>query len=158
MKKKNNNENTTFIQDELNMEQIRQLHNATLNFSNQCTEIKKLYVTVIIAVITLLFNIFKDNYYSISFYKLISILILCISALFYLLDVCSYYYQKKLRNIMSNQEDEIKKRHNIKVASNSTVKSNITLKSLFNNSMLIYYIIFLLALLFLLYLIWRNHV
>jgi hypothetical protein len=91
---KNNNEIKTNIEDNINMEQIRQLHNATLNFSNQCNEIKKLYVTVIIAVITLFFNIFKENYSSINFYRLVSILVLGISILFYLLDVCSYYYQK----------------------------------------------------------------
>jgi len=153
---KNNNQIKTNTEDNLNIEQIRQLHNATLNFSNQCTEIKKLYVTVIIAVITLFFNIFKENYSSINFYKLISILILCISILFYLLDVCSYYYQKKLRNDMINIENKIKKRHKIKVDSNSSDKSNITLKSFFNSSMLIYYIIFLSTLLFLLYLTWRN--
>lgn len=152
----NNNRNTTLIEDQLNMEQIRQLHNATLSFSNQCTEIKKLYITVMLAVITLIFNIFKDNFLSIDFYKLVSILILGISILFYLLDVCSYYYQRKLRNLMSNKENEIKKRHNIMVISNSNDKSNKIKKSFCNSSMLIYYLIFSSALLFLLCLIFLT--
>ena len=59
--KRNLSDEQRVIADELDKIQIDQLHKATLNFSNNSLETKKLCVTVQIAVYTLLAGIYKES-------------------------------------------------------------------------------------------------
>ena len=51
------------ISNELKKIQIAQLHNATLNISNNSLETKKLVVTTITAVCTILIGLYKEHIY-----------------------------------------------------------------------------------------------
>ena len=79
------------IQDKLNWDNINQLHNAVSNFSRQSFDIKKLWITVEISLITLLSSLKVGD---IDFAVLIIELVVFF---FYFLDSMTYYYQNKLR-------------------------------------------------------------
>lgn len=106
------------IMDDFSKSNIEQLHKVVLNFSSQSFEIKKLCVTVEIAALTLIATIFKDNYASSSFTMLIKLIGLLVPLFFYLLDICTYYYQDKLRLVMFNEENVIRQRHGIELLKN----------------------------------------
>lgn len=105
--------NDTFtIEDSLNLKQIDQLHNATLNFSNNSLETKKLCVTAEIASITLLIGLHEKDKIT-NLLLLIGISGLIIALLFYIVDVFFYFYQDKLRTAMIKEENKIRDRHEI---------------------------------------------
>ncbi|WP_170075069.1 hypothetical protein [Paraclostridium dentum] len=112
---KSTDESTVKISDELDKENYRQLHNVVLNFSNNSIEIKKLCITAVIAVPTIFFNFFSNpKNITINLLNNICFILIVIVVLFYLVDVYTYYYQKKLRDSMLNIENNIRKRHKLK--------------------------------------------
>lgn len=125
------------IADELNKIQIDQLHKATLNFSNNSMETKKLCVTAQIAVYTLLAGIYKENSSPIFAIALV-LLGMLVPILFYFVDVFLYFYQDRLRENMSKQIDEIKKRNGLEIQPPSK-KKNRLFRSLFNGSQTLYF-------------------
>lgn len=143
------------IDYELNMEKYRQLHNIVLSFSNNSIEIKKMCITTLIAIPTIFFAFFKDKDISIDMIKYTCYGLLSITILFYFVDVYTYYYQKKLRDLMSDIEYKIKNvsnacTENICLSCKNRKKVIHRLKiSLFNWSNLIYYLLFTLFIIFL---------
>ena len=156
------------IQDELDKINIDQLHRATLNFSKNCLEVKKLCVTAEIAVLTLLAGLYYEVWQSTSIEAdalsaiedelriLISIFSITIPALFYFVDVGFYYYQDKLRDKMNALHCAIKKRHGIIDNTTETeTASHRFFKSLFNGSQVLYLIMILIAII-LVILLWPK--
>lgn len=120
---------------EIYQNKMLQLHNATLQFSKNTLEIKKLFATVVIGFFTITTGLPKN----IAIEKQILILIV-LTVLFWVLDAQSYYYQKKLRKQMEALENKIlgKKEDNIcSVCKYYNIKNYF--KSIFNASMFIYY-------------------
>lgn len=124
------------ISDELDKIQIDQLHKATLNFSNNSLETKKLCVTVQIAVYTLLAGIYKDSPLS-NLVIALELLGILIPILFYAVDVVLYYYQDRLRENMNNKMNDIKERHRI-VVQPSNRNNKRLLHSFINGSQILY--------------------
>ena len=138
------------IEYELNIEKYRQLHNVVLCFSNNSMEIKKLCVSTLVAVPTILFAFFKDKNITIDIIRYTCFGLLAITILFYFVDVYTYYYQKKLRDLMSRIESEMKGFPDSNIQNEcdrcknlKEVKSRLKI-SLINWSNLIYYILFVL--------------
>ena len=132
------------IQDKLNWDNINQLHNAVSNFSRQSFDIKKLWITVEISVITLLSSLKVGD---IDFAVLIIELVVIF---FYFLDSMTYYYQNKLRYKMEAERNAIRKRYGIKYKSPNQEKCSI-FKALFNWSHLLYYVVLAFGILYLLH-------
>ncbi|WP_265882022.1 hypothetical protein, partial [Clostridium perfringens] len=59
--KKNSINTTQEKLDELDMENYRQLHNVVLKFSNNSTEIKKMFIATLTTISTILFTFFKEK-------------------------------------------------------------------------------------------------
>lgn len=129
--------------DDLSKENIRQLHNVVLNFSSQSTEIKKLFITVEIAVLSLIVTLFKDNYSNLYFIYSICITSIITTILFFIIDSTTYFYQDKLRYKMLKEENKIRARNNLEL--NDYPRSNNDLdrlkRSIFNTSHIIYYLL-----------------
>lgn len=128
----NNDEN-----NKLFFAKYEQLHNATLNFSKTCFELKKLCVTIIMGIITISISLNED---------IPELVLMCIIAtitiLFYILDVFTYYYQDSLRSKMFFLEKTFKDTNNLpQEAGNNKHEKRRKLRSLFNWSMLIYLLI-----------------
>ncbi len=134
------------IEDSLNLKQIDQLHNATLNFSNNSLETKKLCVTAEIASITLLIGLHENDKIN-NLFLVLGISSLIIALLFYIIDVCFYYYQDKLRDIMVKEENKIRCRHRLPIQefNRRTVLGNKicdrVIRSLLNGSQIMYWIL-----------------
>lgn len=96
------------IADELNKIKINQLHAATLNFSVQSLEIKKLCVTVFIAFYSLVATLYNKNIKCDIWWigMIIPILFLFVDSIF-------YFFQRKLRFYMLEQENKILVRHGL---------------------------------------------
>ena len=133
------------IADELDRVQIDQLHKATLNFSNNSLETKKLCVTVQIAVYTLLASIYKENALS-NLRISLELLGVLIPVLFYFVDVVLYFYQDRLRENISTKINEIKKRNGLPIQSLSQRKPRL-LRSFFNGSQILYWGLILVSIL-----------
>jgi hypothetical protein len=82
--------------DELDKEQLQQLHAATLKASDSCFELKKLCATVLIPTATLV-TVLNDKSLDLSVF--ISGLLVILT--FWLADSVGYYYQRKLRAAMN---------------------------------------------------------
>lgn len=128
------------ILSELNFVKYNQLHNVTLNISNQCFDIKKNYLTILSLFSTLCVSLITANGINIEVLNNLKILycLLIITLSFYLYDSYLYYYQKKLRIKMNGIE---------KLIGNNCIDETLTehrlvFKSLINPSHL-FYIIFL---------------
>lgn len=121
--------------DKLDYIQIDNLNKATLNFSGHSLETKKLCVTVLTSVITILLGVYKDN--PKDALNLIRILGLTVVVIFYIVDCILYWYQDKLRNGIIAQENNIRKRHNIKELEFRPSKKRVK-RSMFNGSNFIY--------------------
>ena len=142
------------IEDGFSKDHIDQLHKAVLGFSSQSFEIKKMCVTVEIGAFTLIVSAFKDNYSDPKFIALLKIIGLAIPILFYIVDVCTYFYQDKLRGLMYIEENEIKVRHNIQINKNERFEETKfigfkrLLRSIFAVSNIIYWGLILLSIIF----------
>ncbi|WP_130868585.1 hypothetical protein [Intestinimonas massiliensis (ex Afouda et al. 2020)] len=138
------------IEDSLNLKQIDQLHNATLNFSNNSLETKKLCVTAEIASITLLIGLHENDKIT-NLFLLLGISSLIIALLFYIIDVCFYYYQDKLRDTMVTEENKIRYRHRLPAQefNRRTIVGNKIFdrifRSLLNGSQIMYWILMLVS-------------
>lgn len=122
--------------DELDKIQIDQLHKATLNFSNNSLETKKLCVTLQIAAYTLLASIYKEGTLS-NLVLSLELLGILIPILFYSVDVVLYFYQDRLRENMNMKINEIKKRNGLPVKPLNQRKSRL-LRSFINGSQILY--------------------
>lgn len=143
------------IADELSRMQIDQLHNATLNFSNNSLETKKLCVTAEIAVITILTGMYKGGTID-NFISIMRISILLIALLFYIVDIFLYYYQDKLRISMIEEENKIRERNGIDkrtyrentafmIICGKTIIDKRMVRSIFNGSQIMYWVLAILS-------------
>ncbi|WP_312648984.1 hypothetical protein [Aminipila sp.] len=147
MQYNNETNNNSDIADELNKIQIQQLHNATLNFSNNSLETKKLCITVEVAVFTLLTAIYKEES---SYSKLIDAVRffgILVPSLFYIVDVVLYFYQDRLREKMVIEGNEIRKRYKLTEKVINKNKHRVR-KSFFNGSQIMYFGLVIIAVLF----------
>lgn len=151
------------IEDELSKNRIEQLHRATLSFSGNSQETKKLCVSLDVAALTLLagFDVTSvvdggQTNSNIDIGASILPIGVFIPMLFWIVDAFLYYYQTILRRNMQNEENAIRKRHNLTAeCANTTgdlvgnpflrqpdqqehVKLRMVARSLFNGSQAIY--------------------
>jgi hypothetical protein len=89
--------------EQFGWKQIDQLHAATLQFSGNCLEYKKLCVGLITAVPTLLIK-FTNNRLDTSLF----VAALLIGIFFWIIDAQSYYYQELLRERMKEIANEVR--------------------------------------------------
>ncbi|HDR8184936.1 TPA: hypothetical protein QC116_004393 [Bacillus thuringiensis] len=106
-----NDKNIT--EDDFDTMKIDQLHKVVMNFSSQSIEIKKMCITVEVAALTLITTIFKGNYSEPSFTISTLLILFLVPILFYGIDIYTYYYQDKLRGLMLESENNIRKRNKL---------------------------------------------
>jgi hypothetical protein len=86
----------TVAADDLDREQLEQLHAATLKASDSCFELKKLCATVLVPTGTLV-AVFTDKKLDLAVF----IAGLLVIVAFWLADAVGYFYQRKLRVVMT---------------------------------------------------------
>jgi hypothetical protein len=132
------------IKDQIDWKVVDQLHAATLEFSRNCSNLKKICITLLIASCTLLAK-FNNNSLDLSFF----VAGFVIPLFFWGLDSTSYFYQEKLRGIINTKLNDIKRRNGnetittaegIALEIERTQESRLK-RSIFNYSMLLYYIL-----------------
>lgn len=133
--------NTKETMDKISWNNINQLHDAVSNFSKQSFDIKKLWITVEISIITLLININEGDLTTIIITASFVLLF------FYFLDCMTYYYQDKLRENIKVEQNNIRKRHEIKPKDIDRNEWRV-LRSFFNWSHLLYYVVGLILVVF----------
>lgn len=139
----------TDIKDQIDWKTVDQLHAATLEFSRNCSNIKKICVTLLIASCTLLAK-FNNNSLDLSFF----VAGFVVPLFFWGLDASSYFYQEKLRAIINNKLNDIQNRNSNEVIKSSEgfvlevnrTNDNRLIRSIFNSSMLLYYVLIVLDL------------
>ncbi len=91
------------FEEQLNWKEIDQLAAATLQFSNHCLEYKKLCVTLIVAVPTLLLKLTNDRLDTSVF---VAAMLIAVS--FLVVDAQAYYYQELLRATMRTKAEKVR--------------------------------------------------
>lgn len=132
------------IKIELNLKQIDQLHNATLQFSNFCFEIKKTCIATIFIVLTFVVT-FTNKELDLSVFIISYITVLC----FWLLDSTAYFYQVKLRIAMNSKFNKVRELSGQESENDGAIEdsrsnesfSKKLVSSAFNFSMIVYYIL-----------------
>lgn len=127
------------IQDELSKIQIDQLHKATLNFSNQCFETKKLCVVALTSVVTVFFGLNKKEEFG-DYCCELAVFLIAVTFLFFVVDSTLCFYQSSLRTRMIEEENQIYKRNKIKDLRTPLKKIN-WMKAALNKSNLFYLLI-----------------
>jgi hypothetical protein len=142
-------EYTKSFEDELDWNLLEQLHKVVLQISSFCFRTKQICITIEIALIGLLIK-FTDSKIDTSVFVAGFVIPLA----FWFLDSIAYYYQVKLRGLMNNIQDRLKKRNieqliednNSNVIDSKRVEKPLLEKikdSLFNHSMWFYYLLLL---------------
>jgi hypothetical protein len=96
------------VADTLDLKQIDQLHDVTLEFSKTSQELKKLTVGLVSTVPLLIFKLTDDQLDHAVF-----IAGSVIVASFWLVDAYAYYYQEKTRERMKDIGTALRRRHEI---------------------------------------------
>lgn len=99
-------ENSENIEDKIDWKKIDQLHNATINFSKNSLEIKKLLFVVIGISTPLIINL-CNNQLNVALFISLYIIIFA----FWVFDSYTYYYQKKLRFQMDYYFEQVLSRN-----------------------------------------------
>jgi hypothetical protein len=122
--------------DDLDKEQLSQLHNATLKASDSCFELKKLCATVLVPTATLVAVFASQKLNAAVFWAGLLVI-----GAFWLADSVGYYYQRRLRMAMT----PIWQRRAARCAGGYSYAPNPLpvgpLKAAFNSSMLFYLIL-----------------
>jgi len=126
------NEYKKCYEDELDWSSIDQLHEATLQISNQCFEYKKLCVGIIGIVVAALLKLGTPASLSV-----ISNICIVISFGFWFCDATAYYYQRANRQKINKLLDQIKTRNSNEQDHVSKLK-NSWFNAFFNQSMSLY--------------------
>jgi hypothetical protein len=125
----------TDLADDLDKEQLTQLHNATLKASDTCFELKKLCATVLVPTGTLV-AVFANKKLDAAVF----IAGFLVIGAFWLADSSAYYYQRKLRSAMT----PIWRRRAARAQNYDYVPNTLAvgpLKAAFNGSMFFYLIL-----------------
>lgn len=134
-----NNKYEKTLADELDWNTINQLHSATLNISNQSFEIKKLCVTIEIAVLAFIAKFSQDKVDTSLF-----ITGFIVPLMFYGVDCVTYFYQDKLRGVMIVFENTIRSRYELPERNNEHNKGNRKFVAMFNHSHWLYAVLIVL--------------
>lgn len=126
-------ENKVATHDDLDVEEIDQLHNAVLQMSKSCFEYKKICVGLLGAAIALIVKFSEDSINDTLFVVGIAIVIS-----FWFADSTAYYYQTATRKRMNQIREEIARRNNIENYETKKLTPSF-FKSLFNGSMILYF-------------------
>ena len=122
-------------EDELDWATVEQLHEATLQISKSCFELKKLCIGLIGIALTLLTKLTPatptENY-------LLVVIVICFG--FWIADFTSYYYQKSTRLAMDQRIKRIASRNKISNYPSSKDSKPSWLRAAFNPSMSLYLI------------------
>lgn len=121
--------------DEINLIEINQLHEATLQISKSCFEFKKICIGLIGVSMTIIVKL-TNNSMDHSYF-LVPLLI-CFG--FWVADFTAYYYQKSTRSIMNSKFKSIASRHKIKNYAYVEIQPS-WFRSAFNLSMSLYYVL-----------------
>lgn len=134
-------------QDELDQDSITQLHDAVIEFSKSCFELKKLCATVLAVAMTLIATFTRQQLDPALFVGGAIIV-----AFFWMADAQSYYYQDKLRGRMKALQEGIAHRNGLSIPggvgmplSSARQKSGTVrraFRAFFNFSMSFYYGLF----------------
>ena len=119
--------------DELDKNEIDQLHSAVLQMSKSCFEYKKICVGLLGAAMALIVKLNENPVTDTLFIVALSIVIS-----FWLADSTAYYYQIATRKRMNSIRTEIAERNKIDGYLVKDLELSVT-KSLFNGSMKLYY-------------------
>lgn len=119
--------------DDLDREQLEQLHNATLKAAESCFEFKKLCATVLVPLAALL-SIFTDKQLDSAVFLAPIVVVIA----FWLADAVSYFYQRKLRSRMSAIWERRARRCDKPYTYIPVDKAVTPLRAAFNVSMLYY--------------------
>jgi len=105
------NEYKKSLEDTIDWAIIDQLHAATARFSATCTEVKKIYISVLAIVVPLILQLSgnEQDKFQLDYSLFISIYV--ITPIFWYLDSYSYYYQEFLRSVIDERFKKIKKRN-----------------------------------------------
>ena len=133
-------ENEIETADKLDYIQIDSLNKATLNFSRHSLETKKLCVTVLTSVITIMLGFYKMEPKEIL--NMVRWVGATVVVIFYVVDCFLYWYQDKLREGIIKQENNIRKRHNIYTLEFRRPKGRF-FRTMINRSHFIYYALFI---------------
>jgi lipid-A-disaccharide synthase-like uncharacterized protein len=142
-------------QDEFDQDSITQLHEAVIELSKSCFELKKLCAAVLGVAMTLIAALTKQDLDPAMFVGGALLI-----TFFWIADAQSYYYQDKLRGKISLLQREIAKRNGLTVPGGGAVSLKRQERgaipraflSLFNFSMLFYFGLFVIdAVLFVAY-------
>lgn len=127
------------LEKEILLKKIDQLHNATLNFSKASIQMKQMMITLAAIVAPVVVKLSKDKLNSALFISLYTIIVI-----FHFLDGFTYYYQRKLRDLMEYHFKLIKDNTINPEIKNKWQKFKFLFKSYYNSSTLIY-LFFLIA-------------
>lgn len=142
------------IEDDLSRIRIDQLHRATLTFSNNSQETKKLCVSLDVSALTVLagFDLqglaSAESTGSLKLSSSVLLVGIVIPLAFLLVDSFLYFYQASLRSRMNREFDAIRVRHEIEPSGSnkdSQPLATIIIKSVINGSQTIYYVLILVA-------------
>lgn len=128
--------------------EIDQLHNAILEISKQCFDLKKTCITVLVAIFAIIPNI-RNTSSPLDYKTLYNCISICAPLFFYLTDSYCYYYQRKLRSRMENIIKKAKYKHSIEYYYGNTKDTTIratVFNAMFNTSHCFYLILILLLL------------
>ncbi|MEO1404424.1 MAG: hypothetical protein AAFV72_24670 [Cyanobacteria bacterium J06635_1] len=142
------NTNEAAFQNSLDKESINQLHEAVLQVSQTCYDIKKLCATIVgsaVAGVVGLAQVQPDVRIGYPFFLIGT----AISAFFWFLDGQNYLLQRKMRLRMKELADDIAKRSGFMLLvdgvgmpiSTKNKQTNLVLQAAFNNSMVFYYML-----------------
>lgn len=125
-------------EDELELIEVHQLHEATLQISKSCFEFKKLCVGLIGAAVAVLVKLSGNE---ISHSLFVVPILICFG--FWVADFTAYYYQRSTRSVMNRKLSTIADRNSIIGFQRDQVTTS-WFKSAFNLSMSLYYVLGLL--------------
>lgn len=135
------------IEDELDWSLLNQLHAVVLQIGTFCFRTKQVCLTILVGVVGLIIALTSEKLDT-SIFVAGFLIPIC----FWFLDSIAYYYQVKLRGVMDEIRDRIKKRHSETILRGSSLevisdertnRSSVerVMDAFFNHSMWIYYIL-----------------
>ncbi len=135
------------FEDELDWSLLEQLHKVLLQVSNFCFYTKQICLTILVAVIGLLFK-FTEDKIDTSIFVAGLVIPLC----FWFLDSVAYFYQIKIRGLMDNIRQRLCERNGqvliegnkLRIIEKERIERNkfiTTITSFFNHSMWLYFIL-----------------
>ena len=122
--------------DKVRWNEIDQLHEATLQISNNCFGYKKMCISLLVAGVTFITKFHSE---ASSYVLEVGYLMLISGFGFWICDANAYYFQKKNRNLMATKVAEILTHNTVESMQSQTLKPTTWFRAFFNHSMWLYY-------------------